>query len=164
MQLDSIAEISSVSTWGSGVDIILDCVGASHWEKNLNCLSTDGRWIIYGLLSGGEVHGDLLARLLSKRASIHTSLLRSRAKEASTGYKQCMQFDLKIDDSFESFLLKPVLNTFLPKKPHLEQLLHTLENGTKLSYNGFFLFLSNSSPNERNDTQDFLMCFMNTII
>ncbi|XP_027496816.1 quinone oxidoreductase PIG3 isoform X2 [Corapipo altera] len=58
-----------------------DCVGGSYWEKNLNCLSTDGRWIIYGLLSGGEVHGDLLARLLSKRASIHTSLLRSRDKE-----------------------------------------------------------------------------------
>ncbi|NXQ20121.1 QORX oxidoreductase, partial [Peucedramus taeniatus] len=70
-------------TQGSGVDIILDCVGASYWEKNLNCLSTDGRWIIYGLLSGGEVHGDLLARLISKRASIHTSLLRSRDKEAS---------------------------------------------------------------------------------
>ncbi|NXW71227.1 QORX oxidoreductase, partial [Hirundo rustica] len=71
-------------TQGSGVDIILDCVGASYWEKNLKCLSTDGRWIIYGLLSGGEVHGDLLARLLSKRASIHTSLLRSRDKEAMT--------------------------------------------------------------------------------
>ncbi|NXS83208.1 QORX oxidoreductase, partial [Erpornis zantholeuca] len=70
-------------TQGSGVDIILDCVGGSYWEKNLNCLNTDGRWIIYGLLSGGEVHGDLLARLLSKRASIHTSLLRSRDKEAS---------------------------------------------------------------------------------
>ncbi|KAL2306933.1 hypothetical protein Nmel_004880, partial [Mimus melanotis] len=75
-------------TQGSGVDIILDCVGASHWEKNLNCLSTDGRWIIYGLLSGGEVHGDLLARLLSKRASIHTSLLRSRDKEASSSHQQ----------------------------------------------------------------------------
>uniref|UniRef100_A0A8D2PBC6 Tumor protein p53 inducible protein 3 n=1 Tax=Zosterops lateralis melanops TaxID=1220523 RepID=A0A8D2PBC6_ZOSLA len=68
-------------TQGSGADIILDCVGASYWEKNLNCLSTDGRWIIYGLLGGGEVHGDLLARLLSKRATIHTSLLRSRDKE-----------------------------------------------------------------------------------
>ncbi|XP_010000688.1 PREDICTED: quinone oxidoreductase PIG3 [Chaetura pelagica] len=68
-------------TQGSGADIILDCVGSSYWEKNLNCLSTDGRWIIYGLLSGGEVHGDLLARLLSKRGSIHTSLLRSRDKE-----------------------------------------------------------------------------------
>ncbi|NXY88335.1 QORX oxidoreductase, partial [Alcedo cyanopectus] len=70
-------------TQGSGVDVILDCVGGSYWEKNLNCLSTDGRWIVYGLLSGGEVHGDLLTRLLSKRGSIHTSLLRSRDKEAS---------------------------------------------------------------------------------
>nr|XP_009684639.1 PREDICTED: quinone oxidoreductase PIG3 isoform X1 [Struthio camelus australis] len=68
-------------TRGSGADIILDCVGGSYWEKNLNCLSTDGRWIVYGLLSGGEVHGDLFERLLSKRGSIHTSLLRSRAKE-----------------------------------------------------------------------------------
>ncbi|XP_071892618.1 quinone oxidoreductase PIG3 isoform X2 [Anas platyrhynchos] len=68
-------------TQGSGVDIILDCVGGSYWEKNLNCLSTDGRWIIYGLLSGGYVNGDLLARLLSKRGTIHTSLLRSRDKE-----------------------------------------------------------------------------------
>lgn len=101
---------SFVSTWGSGVDIILDCVGGSHWEKNLNCLSTDGRWIIYGLLSGGEVHGDLLAGLLSKRASIQTSLLRSRDKEASSGDQQCIQLDLKIDDSFESFLLVSVLN------------------------------------------------------
>ncbi|NWX26268.1 QORX oxidoreductase, partial [Notiomystis cincta] len=78
-------------TQGSGADIILDCVGASYWEKNLSCLSTDGRWIIYGLLSGGEVHGDLLARLLSKRASIHTSLLRSRDQEASRGSKQHIQ-------------------------------------------------------------------------
>lgn len=167
MQLDFIAEISSVSTWGSGVDIILDCVGGSYWEKNLNCLNTDGRWIIYGLLSGGEVHGDLLARLLSKRASIHTSLLRSRDKEASSGYQQCMLFDLKITGSFESFLLKSVLNTSFwigPKKPHLKLLLHTLENVTKLSYNVPFLFLSNSSLNESNDTQDFLMCLMSTVI
>ncbi|XP_010220153.1 PREDICTED: quinone oxidoreductase PIG3 [Tinamus guttatus] len=68
-------------TQGSGVDIILDCVAASYWEKNLNCLKTDGRWILYGLLSGGEVHGDFLARLFAKRGSIHTSQLRSREKE-----------------------------------------------------------------------------------
>ncbi|NXG47922.1 QORX oxidoreductase, partial [Psilopogon haemacephalus] len=78
-------------TQGSGVDIILDCVGGSYWEKNLNCLGTDGRWIVYGLLSGGEVHGDLLARLLSKRASIHTSLLRSRDKEASNSHHQLVK-------------------------------------------------------------------------
>lgn len=158
MQFDFIAEISSVSTRGSGVDLILDCVGASYWEKNLNCLSTDGRWIIYGLLSGGEVHGDLLARLLSKRASIHTSLLRSRDKEASSGYQQCMQFDFKIYDSLEGFLLKPALNTFLSKKRY-----YTLWKMSQ-NYDILFLFLSNSSLNERNDTQDFVMCFLSTII
>lgn len=63
------------------MDIILDCIGGSYCEKNLSCLSTDGQWIVYGLLGGGEVHGDLLARLLSKRGSLLTSLLRSREKE-----------------------------------------------------------------------------------
>lgn len=98
MQLNYIVEIFSVSARGSGVDIILDPVGGSYWEKNINCLSTDGRWIIYGLLGGGEVHGDLLSSLLSKRATIHTSLLRSRDKKASNGCQQCVQFYLKINE------------------------------------------------------------------
>ncbi|XP_010172083.1 quinone oxidoreductase PIG3 [Antrostomus carolinensis] len=100
-------------TQGSGVDIILDCVGGSYWEKNLNCLSTDGRWIIYGLLSGGEVHGDLLARLLSKRGSIHTSLLRSRNKE------------------YKERLVKAFTETVLPHfsrgtSPHLQPLVDSV--------------------------------------
>uniref|UniRef100_A0A8D0HB54 Tumor protein p53 inducible protein 3 n=1 Tax=Sphenodon punctatus TaxID=8508 RepID=A0A8D0HB54_SPHPU len=68
-------------TKGVGVDLILDCIGGSYWEKNLNCLCTGGRWIVYGLLGGGEVHGDLLSRLLFKRGSLITSLLRSQKKE-----------------------------------------------------------------------------------
>lgn len=165
MQLDYIAEIFSVSTWGSGVDLILDCVGGSYWEKNINCLSTDGRWIIYGLLSGGEVHGDLLARLLSKRASIHTSLLRSRDKEASNGYEQCIQFDLKINDSFESFLWIPVLKQNLthhyPKKHHLELLLHTLENTAKLSYN--FPFFIKCLPFRTTELEEWYLGLFNVL-
>ncbi|NXL65910.1 QORX oxidoreductase, partial [Chordeiles acutipennis] len=102
-------------TQGSGVDIILDCVGGSYWEKNLNCLSTDGRWIIYGLLSGGEVHGDLLAKLLSKRGSIHTSLLRSRNKEASNGYQH-------------NFILKPLIERLV--KAFTENVLPYFSRGT----------------------------------
>ncbi|NXV82667.1 QORX oxidoreductase, partial [Atlantisia rogersi] len=109
-------------TQGSGVDMILDCVGGSYWEKNLNCLSTDGRWIIYGLLSGGEVHGDLLARLLSKRASIQTSLLRSRDKEASNGNEQCIERLVKAftDDVLPYFSggtsphLQPLVDSIYP--------------------------------------------------
>eukprot|EP00079_Xenopus_tropicalis_P030216 XP_012825986.1 PREDICTED: quinone oxidoreductase PIG3 isoform X1 [Xenopus tropicalis] len=64
-----------------GADVILDCVGASHWEKNLQCLNTDGRWVLYGLMGSGEIHGDLLAKLLWKRGSLLGSLLRSRSKK-----------------------------------------------------------------------------------
>ena len=36
---------------GKGVNIVLDCVGASYWEKNLASLALEGRWVLYGLLS-----------------------------------------------------------------------------------------------------------------
>jgi tumor protein p53-inducible protein 3 len=33
---------------GEGVDLILDCVGASHWEQNTDALKAEGRWVLYG--------------------------------------------------------------------------------------------------------------------
>lgn len=154
MHLNYIAEIFSISAWGSGVDIILDCVGGSYWEKNLNCLATDGRWIIYGLLSGGEVHGDLLARLLSKRASIHTSLLRSRDKEASNSYHQCIQSELKISDSFESFLLIALLKHHLMHSYQKSITLNCLENTVKLSYNFQFSIFIKCLPSTTTKTEE----------
>ena len=35
---------------GKGVNVILDCVGASHWEKNVASLGMEGRCVLYGLL------------------------------------------------------------------------------------------------------------------
>ena len=35
---------------GKGVNIVLDCVGGSMYETNVNVLAVDGRWIVYGLL------------------------------------------------------------------------------------------------------------------
>uniref|UniRef100_A0A8C5MAD8 Tumor protein p53 inducible protein 3 n=1 Tax=Leptobrachium leishanense TaxID=445787 RepID=A0A8C5MAD8_9ANUR len=67
-----------------GVDIILDCIGATHWEKNLQCLNMDGRWVLYGLMGSGEINGDLLSKLLWKRGSILGSLLRSRSSKYKT--------------------------------------------------------------------------------
>jgi len=32
------------------VDVILDCVGASFWQQNMESLAVDGRWVIYGNL------------------------------------------------------------------------------------------------------------------
>jgi len=39
-------------TGGKGVDVLIDFVGKSHWEKNLGSLAVDGRMVMLGLLSG----------------------------------------------------------------------------------------------------------------
>ncbi|KAM4625088.1 quinone oxidoreductase PIG3 isoform 2-T2 [Polymixia lowei] len=66
-------------TEGRGASVILDCVGGSFWEKNVRCLATDGRWVLYGTMGGKTVQGDLLGKLLSKRGQLLSSLLRSRS-------------------------------------------------------------------------------------
>ena len=42
-------------TQGAGVDLLLDPVGASHFEQNLASLKIDGTWILYGLMGGRDV-------------------------------------------------------------------------------------------------------------
>ena len=66
-----------------GADMILDCIGASYWEKNLRALAKDGQWILYGLLGGGHIDGNLFAGLLAKRAHLLTSTLRTRSDEVN---------------------------------------------------------------------------------
>ncbi|XP_075811218.1 quinone oxidoreductase PIG3 [Microtus pennsylvanicus] len=83
---EDFSEATLRFTKGVGVDIILDCVGGSYWEKNVNCLALDGRWILYGLIGGAEVNGPLFSKLLFKRGSLITSLLRPR----DIKYKQAL--------------------------------------------------------------------------
>ena len=61
--------------------MVLDCVGGKYWEKNLRALAKDSQWILYGLLGGGRVEGDLLAGLLAKRVHLLSSTLRTRSDE-----------------------------------------------------------------------------------
>ena len=63
--------------------MIQDCVGSSFWEQNAKSLAVDGRWILYGLLGGGSVTGDLLNYVLKKRASLIGTTLRSRSLAVS---------------------------------------------------------------------------------
>ena len=58
--------------------MIIDCIGSSFWEQNVRSLAVDGRWVLYGLLGGGDVTGSLLRDLLKKRASLIATTLRSR--------------------------------------------------------------------------------------
>jgi NADPH:quinone reductase-like Zn-dependent oxidoreductase len=61
------------------VDVILDCVGQSHFNKGLSLISMDGNIVLYGLLSGDKVQDFSLREILSKRVAIQGTTLRSRS-------------------------------------------------------------------------------------
>ena len=64
-------------TSGEGVDVILDCVGGSYLEANLQSLKLDGALVVIGLTGGasGTLHMGLL---LTRRLRVIGSTLRTR--------------------------------------------------------------------------------------
>lgn len=53
----------------AGVDVILDCMGASYYQRNLDSLNFDGRLFIIGFQGGVSTRVDLRA-LVAKRLTV----------------------------------------------------------------------------------------------
>ncbi|KAF8442800.1 quinone oxidoreductase putative [Boletus edulis BED1] len=81
---DDFAEHVKQTTNGKGVDVIIDFVGRTHWEKNIDSLAIDGRMILLAFLSGGDVPSVNLRPILYKRLKIQGSTLRSRSLDYQT--------------------------------------------------------------------------------
>ncbi|MCF6390934.1 NAD(P)H-quinone oxidoreductase [Mycobacterium sp. MBM] len=64
------------ATGGRGVDVILDVVGADYLTRNLECLAPDGHLVIIGGTAGPAPLD--IGYLMSKRASVSATMLRSR--------------------------------------------------------------------------------------
>ena len=77
-------------TNGDGVDLILDCIGAPYLEPNLNCLKSDGRLVIIGLMGGTQTQLNM-AKLLMKRVNIIGSTLRSLSTQRKAHIIQSFQ-------------------------------------------------------------------------
>jgi putative PIG3 family NAD(P)H quinone oxidoreductase len=65
------------ATGGAGADVILDIMGASYLERNLDALATNGRLVIIGRQGGSRAQIDL-GVLQGKRASLYATTLRAR--------------------------------------------------------------------------------------
>ena len=63
-----------------GVDVILDMVGGSYLQRNLNCLADDGRLSIIAFLGGIKANLDM-TDILKRRLTITGSTLRPRSSE-----------------------------------------------------------------------------------
>ena len=95
----------------SGLDIILDPVGANYFEENLNNLAIDGRLIIIGILGG--VNGKInIGNLLMKRQKIIGSTIRSRSIEVKGKVMNALYEN--IWNHFEKKIIKPIIYKQLP--------------------------------------------------
>lgn len=73
--------LPQVMAWsgGRGVDLVLDIMGASHFERNLGALTRDGRLLLIGFMGGVQVESFNLMPILLKRLVVTGSTLRARS-------------------------------------------------------------------------------------
>lgn len=79
---DPMDWVEAVKQWtnGSGVDVVLDLVGAAYLKANLESLATKGRLIFVGTTSGAKAEIDY-AVVMRKRLRIMGTSLRTRSLE-----------------------------------------------------------------------------------
>lgn len=102
-------------TGGQGASVILDCVGGSYFEKNLDSLAVDGKWVLYGFLGGAKIaeasaiQAKFLPKILGKRGQLLASLLNARPPQ----YKADLvsDFSKNVLPFFESGQVKPVIDS-----------------------------------------------------
>lgn len=72
--------LPEVMAWsdGQGVDLVLDILGASAFERNLAALRKDGRLLLIGFMGGDKVEALSLAPILLKRLTVTGSTMRAR--------------------------------------------------------------------------------------
>jgi putative PIG3 family NAD(P)H quinone oxidoreductase len=81
---EDFVERIKAETGGLGADVILDLMGASYLDRNVDALAPDGRIINIGLQGGVKAELNL-GKLMAKRAGVISTALRSRPVGGPSG-------------------------------------------------------------------------------
>ncbi|MFC9839257.1 NAD(P)H-quinone oxidoreductase [Rhodococcus sp. NPDC127530] len=102
------------STGGHGADVVLDNMGAAYLPRNLSTLADGGRLVVIGLQGGWD--GTLnLAKLMAKRASVHSTGLRSRPTAGRGGKADIVDDVVKhVWPMISETTVRPVVHAILP--------------------------------------------------
>lgn len=84
-------EVIARQTDGRGVDVILDIMGASYFDANVESLARRGRLVVIGFLGGDVVKDFNLLALMNKQASVTGSMMRSRSAEEKAEIAQAVK-------------------------------------------------------------------------
>lgn len=91
-----------------GVDVIVDPVGGSYFDKNLQLMNLDARLVMLAVMGGTRASEVSIGQIVFKRLQILGSTLRSR----SLSYQQELTRDFwsRFGESFRNDMLKPVID------------------------------------------------------
>jgi len=81
---EDFVERIRAETDGAGADVILDIMGAKYLDRNVDALAPDGRLVVIGF-QGGVAAELNIGKLMSKRAGVISTALRSRPVDGPSG-------------------------------------------------------------------------------
>jgi putative PIG3 family NAD(P)H quinone oxidoreductase len=108
---EKFADAVRAATGGTGVDVVLDSIGASYLADNLACLAIGGRLVLIGLMGGAKAELNL-ALLLARRLSLIGSTLRTRSHEEKA--RLVAAFRARFGAELEAGRIRPVVDRQLP--------------------------------------------------
>jgi putative PIG3 family NAD(P)H quinone oxidoreductase len=104
-------EAVKAATAGRGVDVVLDIVGGSYAQRNLECLARDGRLVQVGAMAGPTAEISLRL-VLVKRLTITGSTLRIRTPAEKGAMAAALE--QRVWPLLESGRVRPLVDATLP--------------------------------------------------
>jgi putative PIG3 family NAD(P)H quinone oxidoreductase len=107
---DPRAFAEAVRGWtkGAGVNVVLDLVGATYLDANLDALAPHGRMLLIGTLGGTSASLDF-RRMMGKRLRITGTVLRARSTEEKSAAVR--RFAAEVVPLLNLGLVRPVLDS-----------------------------------------------------
>ena len=109
--VEDFVAATHTGTGGHGADVILDIMGGSYLERNIEALATGGRLVIIGLQGGRSAELNLGA-LAAKQARIAASLLRPKPVAEKAAIVAAVREH--VWPQIEAGLVRPVIHERIP--------------------------------------------------
>ena len=104
-------DFAAVAKAAGGVDVVLDMVGASYFDKNLDALNTGGRIVYIAALAGPVLEVPVM-KIMQKRAVITGSTLRPRSADEKA--RLAAEIERVVWPWIAAGKLKPVIDATFP--------------------------------------------------